>query len=409
MSTNEITNTNATLAPTDTLRVRADQPESWRAYGAPRTVGARNVAGARALTWGEAREIIARADAADGVRRDVPIGNLAGWMPCPTADGTIGLIPAGNPNAAPIPMRGRAFAAWCREVGAPADFILSLSHKIATAAAFDASRRNAAGGYLLRCAGGEARALVSDRYAPFDNGAMLDTVERALSSRGLLDAVQVRAVATGLTTSMRVTLPVEIPADVRAAALARPDHAWVNAREGRSDAKGSPIEIGFDLRNGEIGNRSLGITPVTVRLVCLNGLTREDREATTRLRHTGDHGRKAGALADAIFAALDLASGLRERQIVAGERLIDDAMRELGILESLGFSQTDARGALAAAYAAEHGVAVDTSVKALPANLPAITIGDLMNGATLYAQAQPTDKRLDLEAAAGAYVLRRAA
>lgn len=381
-------NTAPTLAPTDTLRVLADQPERWLAYGAPRQRV--RVTGAAPLTWHAARAIVEAADAADGARTDRGIGDLSRWIPCPGPDGVIGLMPAGDPTARPIPMRERAWRQWCAEIGAPADYLTSVSWKIGLAAAFDSARRHAEGPALLRIAGGEARALLSDRYAPMDNARALDACERALSDRGLLDAAEVRGVATGLTTVLRVMIP----------------------RADGEIKKGDAVAIGFDLRNGEVGNASLSITPVTLRLVCLNGMTRADAASTRRLRHVGDGARKIEGLTDAIHGALDLASGLRDAQARAGEILIDDAWRELGILSSLGFTAAEGRGALEHAFSAEHGISVDASTArtlALSADLPGLSVLDLSQGATLYAQSLSTDRRLDVEAAAGAYVMRRAA
>jgi len=62
---------------------------------------------------------------------------------------------------------------------------------------------------LLRFAGGEIRAVVSDRYAALDDALVLQVVADVLDRAGFLRDTLVRATAVGTSTILRVTLPSE--------------------------------------------------------------------------------------------------------------------------------------------------------------------------------------------------------
>jgi len=62
---------------------------------------------------------------------------------------------------------------------------------------------------LLRLAGGEIRAVVSDRYAALDDALVLQVVADVLDRAGFLRDTLVRATAVGTSTILRVTLPSE--------------------------------------------------------------------------------------------------------------------------------------------------------------------------------------------------------
>jgi len=61
---------------------------------------------------------------------------------------------------------------------------------------------------LLRTAGGQVRAVASDRYAALDDALVLDVVGEVLDRAYLADC-RVRASAVGSHTLLRVTMPSE--------------------------------------------------------------------------------------------------------------------------------------------------------------------------------------------------------
>jgi hypothetical protein len=119
---------------------------------------------------------------------------------------------------------------------------------------------------LLRSAGGDLRAVLSDRYAALDDPDLIDIVGTQLKHMGYQDDVMVRSISTGTTTVMRLTVP----------------------GDGTAVRKGDIIEYGLDIANSELGLRSVQVTPITYRLVCTNGMRAWQSDASFRTRHVGD-------------------------------------------------------------------------------------------------------------------------
>lgn len=370
----------AGLAGTPGLAVLDDQPERWTAYGRD------------PLTWDVAREHVAAADDLDGARSDLAIGDLSSWVVGPRPeDGVACLTPIplpGRPAQGLIPMRKGAFRHLAASIGAPADYLLGLPAKLATAcvstglARLDSKNTSK----LLRLAGGEARALASERYAPLDNALVLDTVEATLRGLGQLRDVRITDLAVGPTLSMRIVLP----------------------GEGKAVKVGDVVQSGFDLLNGEVLNRSVSITPSTYRLVCLNGMRSWSAGNARRWAHVGDPTRLREAFQDAVPVALAEAHGLRDRMATAVDRLIDDALDEIEGLSAFGFGVTETR-AIARDLFADRGLVLPTALDQWTDAIQgaaAVSAYDVLNAITHTAQSRGTDDRLTWEERAGAYLHR---
>lgn len=373
------------LAGEPSMTVLPDQAAAWtrRAANAP-------------LTWDQAREIVAAADATDGRRQDLAIADVSTWLIGPhpeTGVASMRPIPIpGRPDPGFIEMRKSAFAHLCSAIGAPAGYMLRLPARLASGCLSVSLQRMPEDqrGRLLRMADGQARALASERYAPLDNGLVLDTLERTLRSMGMLSDVRVSDLAVGPTMAMRVLLPGEaVP--VRA---------------------GDVIQHGLDIANGETLNRSVSLAPSTYRLVCTNGMRRWDRGVMKRWNHVGDPERLHERFREAVPVTLAEAHGLRERMARALDAFVDDALGEIAGLEAFGFTAGETREIAVDLYA-NRGVALPASGTRDawrdligPGNASASAY-DVANAITHAAQQQAPEDRLTWEERAGAYVMRR--
>lgn len=376
------------------IRVLPNAMETW-VVGQPRDgMGRPRGRSGVSLTWGEARKIIADHAVLDGMREDVGAGALdklavsydeTGLLHiCKTEQRNGQLVPA----SAAIPLRDAAFRHLAERAGAPAAYLAKLPAKLTRACLMHGlTTTDAPTGGLIRLAGGQARAIVSGRYAALDDALVLDQVERALTDRGLLGMVQVRGVAVGTTTVVRVT--------------------W--ARESIEVRPGDVIEGGIDIVNGEIGNRSVGITPSLYRLVCANGLRAWTPGIARRFNHVGDAGRLYEAFVDAIPAAIEEAASQGNALRATTEALIDDVAAEFEGLTAFGLAASEARQ-VARQVMADHGHALPESTANWPEALrdvADVTAYDVINGFTAYAQGHRIDRRLEVEEAAGRYLRAR--
>lgn len=366
---------------TEPLRLADNQPERWESFPG------------EGITFYEAASKILEADAKDGERQDLGISRIDDWAFGPAPDGTAALatIPAPGRERRLVPLRKHAFSQLCERAGAPSSYIAKLPAKLQMACVNHGMQNAKQNGNLLRLAGGEARAVLSDRYAPFDNHLVIDVLERTLKAAGMLDEARVRSIAYGPTASLRITLPgddivVENPTKV-----------------------GDIVEVGLDLLNGEIGNRAVSITPVTWRLVCLNGLRSKTANETTRLNHIGDEKRLAEAFSDGVPAALAASRGMRQRMVRAVDMMVDDILGEFEGLAAFGLGKQDARD-IARDVMAERSLALPEDTNewgAVFEQVRDVTVYDVVNGVTHMAQQKGIDRRLELEEAADSYLRRR--
>jgi hypothetical protein len=332
MTANPAERTAPSSAP---LRPRPDQAERWITHE-------------RAVPFDDAAHAIVAAHREDGERGDVVAHQLRTWAFGSTDGRTTELtrVPfEGRPEGAPLPLRELAFSQLCTKVGAPAHYIRGLPMRLQVACMNWGLVRQESPA-LLRLAGGEVRAVLSDRYAAADDHLLLEMVADTLDKTGYRDDALVRAVAVGPHTLLRVTLP----------------------NEGTPVKVGDVIEHGVDIGNSELGLRSVQVTPVTHRLVCLNGMRAWKSEAALRMRHVGDPERLRDQLRDAIPVAFAEARGDIERWKRSVELLVDSALDEIEGLRGLGLSQAEVQS-VGQTFAREH---------VLPERSSAVELKDLL-------------------------------
>jgi hypothetical protein len=365
------------------MRIRPNEREQWLDFGNG------------GKSFHDAVELILAAAKEDGERADLGVASLGSWAFGPGPDGTASLatIPAPGREHKVLPLREHAFSQLCARLNAPPSYIRQLPGKLQMACVnYGIQHDTSTNGNTLRLANGEARALVSDRYAALDNHLILDVLDKTLRAAGLLGEVRVRSVAVGPTLSLRMTFPEHD-------AIVRSPH--VN----------DVVEVGLDLLNGEVGNRAISITPLTWRLVCLNGMRRADREMAQRLRHVGDPARIEEAFRDAVPVALAAGHGLRERMEQAVDQLIDDVMGEFSDLRAFGLSASESRD-VARDVMASRSLALPEKTDDwgdVLASVADLSAYEVLNGVTHVAQSRNTDRRLELEESAGRYLYARTA
>jgi hypothetical protein len=340
-----------------------DQANRWAAFGDS------------ALPFDVAANIVLDSHAKDGARSDVVTASLGKWM-FGTADGTtmqIAPIPLpGRDHGEALALRDHAFQQLCARLGAPAPYIRELPGKLQIAAVNWglAKHRDAA---MLRLSRGEVRALVSDRYVPLDDGLLLELVGSCLESAGLRNGARVRAVATGMHTVLRLTLP----------------------GEGVAVHRGDVIEYGIDIANSELGLRSVQVTPITYRLLCTNGLRGWSTNESFRARHIGNPQRLREHLRDAIPVALASARGDLARWSRAVDVLIDNALEEVELLRGFGLSRAETQSVVQQLSSGGH-------------TPTAATLFDMTNAITAVAREhREASSRLRLEEIGHRYLVNR--
>lgn len=358
-----------------TLTPRPDFAERWIRSESP-------------IPFEEARSQVLELDARDGVKRDIIVSDLRGWT-FGALGSSMALAPipcAGGELDAPLGLRELAFKQLAARIEAPPTYLRRLPEKLLTANVnFGLSTcRDSA---MLRVAGSEVRAVLSDRYAVLDTPLLLELVSDALRRNGLHADAMVRAVAVGTSTVLRVTVP----------------SGAVNVR------RGDALEYGLDISTSDLGVRAIGVTPLTFRLICENGLRAWQSESTSRFRHVGAPHRVHDLLRDAIPLALAEARGDIERWRRSVECLIDDAHSEVEQLRSIGITGSDARS-VARAIAIVIGRPADGKSDEEIAELlrgQRAMVFDVANAITSIAQTRSVSTRLALEEAGHRYLVSR--
>lgn len=368
------------------MQMLGNQPERWTSFKDP-------------IGFDDAAQLIMKAAKADGEREDVGIASLKGYLIGPRpADGVASLVtvPVAGRESRQIPLRRHAFSQLCGRAGAPSDYIRKLPTKLQMACLNHGIQNGDDKGNLVRLANGEARAILShgDRgYAVVDNEMVIDTLRTTLQAQGLLGETRVRSLAVGRTCSLRLTFP---------------EHDAI--------VKGSPqvndiVEIGLDVLNGEVGNRSISISPMTMRLICLNGMRRADKGGAMNLRHVGNPERLAESFRDAVPLALAASLGLRTRMESAVDSMINSVLDEFDALKAFGLSATESHD-VARDVMTTRSVSLPTNHKEwgdMLAEVDDVSVYDVLNGITHVAQSKGTDRRIDMEESAARYLFRRVA
>jgi hypothetical protein len=308
---------------------------------------------------------------ADGEALDMPIMDLRSYGVAPDGE-HFSLRPLAG-HQPPLPLRSTAFSALCARLGAPADFV----RERLTAAPIQLAVLNylmAQGerpdGVVLRLRGNQVTCLVSQRYAPLDAHELVGTIRAALARHGLLEAVRVRGLATGVTDVIRLVLPAES----------------VNVKVGDVSM------VGLDVSSSSFGKSAVRIRGLCFRLICSNGLRTTSSMGDLALRHLGETQRLRDGVADGIATALVHARGLMDRfrasvaTYVTGLAEYIDSLREL--------SQGE-----------QQAVRVELGANR-PAELPErVSTYDLVNAMTQAAQESEPARRIELESIAGGVLL----
>jgi hypothetical protein len=324
------------------------------------------------LDFDTAAEQFVKRHQTDGSPREFPVMDLRLWG-VTANDERFALKPLSN-HEPPRPLRSAAFSMLCSRLGAPAEFIREklpapLQLAVLNCLLAEGDRPASA---TLRLRGDEVTAIVSERYAPLDAVELVTTLRGALARHGLLDAVRVRAVATGLTDVIRLVLPSEtVPVKVGDISL-----------------------VGLDVSSSSFGRSAVHVRGMVWRLVCMNGMRAPSSMGDVSLRHIGETQRLRDGLAEGVATALAHARGLMGHWKRAVASYVTDLAQYIDGLREL--NQTEQQ-----AVRAELGATK-------PSELPErASVYDFVNALTAAAhQAEPA-RRIELESIAGSVLVSR--
>jgi len=361
-----------TISTADTfVEVAKDQPDYWYDYHPKK--------GERIETFDDAIAHVTEQAEQDGARIDIKVDDLDKWV--------FGLVDGVAHIADPASQRGwllrhTGFAHLCARAKAPPGYLRAIPTCYAIPALNWGLSVRSEGPAMIRLAGNEVRAIVSQRYTTLDDITTLPALRAALDATGLLATARARVVATGLTTMVRLGLTgdaIQIPGTDEVA------------------------EIALDYSNGEVGNRSIHLAPS----VYLRGSTLASRRGGLRVRHLGgDPSRLAEEFRDAIPETLAESRKLRDQIAKATDKAIADILNEANKLRNLGLSIAEARDVLRA-VATDSGIALpqDTAEWEKPIQgLTNVRAYDVFLAALKTSEAKSVDRRLELEECAAKYL-----
>jgi Domain of unknown function (DUF932) len=144
---------------------------------------------------------------------------------------------------------------------------------------------------LVRTLRGQMRAFLSNRYRIIDNHDILAMVIPELSEMG--SGIEI---VSCQVTDEKMYLKV------------------INKNLEAAISVGDPVQAGFILSNGEIGNASVSVEPFIYRLVCTNGMILKDKRQ--RKNHAGRANENAALYASDTLQAIDDAFKLKIRDLV---------------------------------------------------------------------------------------------
>ena len=143
----------------------------------------------------------------------------------------------------------------------------------------------------VRTLRGQMRAFLSNRYRIVDNHDILAMVIPELSEMG--SGIEI---VSCQVTEEKMYLKV------------------INTNIEAAISVGDPVQAGFILSNGEIGNASVSVEPFIYRLVCTNGMILKDKRQ--RKNHAGRANENADLYASDTLQAIDDAFKLKIRDLV---------------------------------------------------------------------------------------------
>lgn len=324
------------------------------------------------IDYDAAAHAIVAAHKNDGQARDLPVMDLATWGVVPT-DGVFALAPLHKQHG-PLPLRQIAFSNLMNKFGVPTEFVrdqLPAPLQLAVANWMLAKNERQVPA-TLRMRGDEVAAIVSDRYAAFDNEQLFGCVRDALERHGALGEVEVKSIATGPVDVLRCIFPSHQAAV----------------------AVGDTSALGLDISSSCFGKSAVHVRGCVFRLRCLNGLRVAESTGNFSFRHVGDVDRLRACIADAIPTALVHARGTMARWRASVNVLVQDVYSFINELRDL--SQGERK-------LVEEKVKIETGTLNLLEPAP---LYNVLNGITAAAHEAPPARRLELESAAGELLVR---
>ena len=360
----------ATEKPEVFIGVAKDQPDHWYGYHGKDDD--------QTTPYDDAVAHVLERHLLDGERADVKVNDLHRWV-FGLQDGIA--VVADPKSGRVVPLRHTAFSHLAARAKAPPGYLRSIPVRYSLPSLNWGLRHVCDGSAMIRLAGDEARAIVSQRYAAFDDRVLFPLLRSALVATDLLDSVEARVVATGLTTLVRL--------GVAGDALAIPGTDEI-------------AEVALDLTNGEVGNRAVGLTPT----VYLRSRGLATRGKGLRLRHLGTPEKLAEEFRDAIPEALANSRKLRDQIAKAVDRAIEDLVGEAEKLRTFGLSIAEARDVVRQ-VAAGSGVDLPHDTAEWEDKIVAVVRAyDVFTAIAGLGDTKSIDRRLELEEAAAKYLAR---
>jgi hypothetical protein len=359
------------------ISVAKDQVDNWYGYrGKAREAEAQQI-----TSFDDAIEHVLEQHVLDGERRDIKVNDLNRWI-FGLVD-SIGVLARSDGEITRL--RHTAFGHLCARAKAPPGYLRSIPARYSVPTLNWGIKHRSEGPALIRLAGEEARAIVSQRYTALDDSTALPQLRTGLDAANLLDSVKARVVATGLTTVVRLGIEGD--------AIAIPGTDEI-------------AEIALDYTNGEVGNRAVALSPsVYLRT---RGLATRSRRGL-RIRHLGgDPAKLAEDFRDEVPEVLANSRKLRDQIAKAVDRAIGDVVAEADKLRNFGLSISEARDVLRTlASDANVVLPVDTAEWEGPLSTVAnVRAYDVFLAVAKLGEGKGIDRRLDLEEAAAKYLAR---
>jgi hypothetical protein len=347
---------NVTFTPP--LSVLADMPSVWTTSDSG---------------FDDAAELFVTRHREDGAIRDIPLADIRTWAV--TARGeNLALQPIGR-RQEPLALRAGGLCSLCSRLQVPAEFVRRLPAALQLAVLnWGLAHLPRAAPVMLRTRGGAVTTIVSERYAALEAHELVDTLRRALTAHGLLGSVRVRAVVTGMTDALRLTLPERTV----------------------EPAVGDVTQAGLDVSTSSFARGAVRVRGTLYRLVCTNGLSAPERMGDYSARHIGDGQRLREFLQDAIPSALTHTSGLMSAWQRALTSHIEDLAEAIASIRDLTGPERQV---------IEEAITHEAGAPELP---PRSTVYNVVNGITAAAHRYEPSRRLELEGLAGRLLMSHA-
>lgn len=364
----------AALAPS--LKVAADMQGFWQQFSVD------------GVPFDQGAEVLIQAHKVDGGDiDDIEVADLKQWPIGPHPEKPDQIAIADLPGRRHLLVRATAFQGLLRELGPMYASGAQLLREGMPASLQTAVLNSA----LLRVSGkiectfrvrnNEIVSVVSRKYASVDTDEMIQTARDALRADGMLDDARVSSVAWGGRDVLRIIFP----------------------RDRREVKAGDIVLRGVDISNGSFGGSAIRVATSNLRLICLNGMTRNEKGTAWNLRHVGKRENLLGKVREVIPAAFAESSGMVERFAESVNVMVGNLGQLFSALQNGGMlvhEQDTMRQKL------RHELGVEPA-KALPAS--GIPLFDVLNSLTETARdTKNPERRMELESMAGDVLYRRA-